>query len=105
MKYLGEIKELYQQDYGYPSITSLISDQPMEHKKEILDYLKKGEVLAAAAGRARDVISGEFIPTEWLTLTDGEYEWQTNLIFYVEKYNLKLPDEIVKHILSKKNKA
>ncbi len=104
MKYLGRIKELYQEDYGYPSIKTLISDRPMEHKKELVEYLKNGRIVTAIAGRARDVLTGEFIPTEWLTMTDGKYEWQTNIVYYVEKYNLKLPDDFIQHVLSQNKK-
>ena len=32
-------------------------------------------------------------------LGDNEYVWSDELIYYVEKYNAKLPNEFVNHIL------
>ena len=32
-------------------------------------------------------------------LGDTEYVWSDELIYYVEKYNAKLPNEFVNHIL------
>ena len=101
MKVLGMIKELYSGENDYPSIHTLISDEPIEHKSEIVEYLKNGKVEAAVVAKARDVLTGKHIPMEWLSMTDGEYAWETNLIYYVEKYNLLLPDEFVKHVLER----
>ena len=68
-------------------------------KESIIAYLRNGAIEAAAAGRARDVFTGERIPEEWVTLTDGIYEWDTSLIYHFDKYNIRLPDEFLRHIL------
>ena len=69
-------------------------------KDIIIAYLRNGAVEAAAAGRAKDVLTGERIPGEWVTLTDGIYEWDTSLIYHFDKYNIRLPDEFIRHILN-----
>jgi hypothetical protein len=30
-------------------------------------------------------------------MTDGEWFWYIGLIYYVEKYNVRLPDEYIEH--------
>ena len=74
-------------------------------KNEIIDYLTNGEIIAAAAGRAKDILTGERIQGEWLTYTDGVYHWDTALIYYVENYNLKLPDEFLDHAMPTRQTA
>ena len=64
-----------------------------------MDYLRSGRKIAAAAGSFKDALTGEVIPTEALVFTDGIYVWQSDLTYYVEKYNFTLPGRFVKHIL------
>jgi len=35
-------------------------------------------------------------------MNDGKYTWRSDVIYYFEKYNLKLPDEFVKEVLKLK---
>lgn len=65
-----------------------------------MDYLRGGMKIAAAAGSFKDAITGDTIPTEALVLTDGTYVWQSDLTYYVERYNFTLPGRFVKHILT-----
>ncbi len=80
----------------------LISDVPMPNKKQIIDYLKRGKAIAAAAGRARDMFTDEPIKGELLCLSDGEFEWRSDVIYYVDRYNLQLSEEFVKHVVNMK---
>ena len=50
-------------------------------------------------GRDEDVITHERLPGEAGLRTDGEYSWNANLYYYVEKYNLKLPEKFVDKVL------
>ena len=47
----------------------------------------------------RDIFTGDTISYENRVLGDNEYVWSDELIYYVEKYNAKLPNEFVNHIL------
>ncbi len=84
---LGEYKEIFSDD-SLPSIKEFISETPFEHKGEVLKYLKSKEPNAVAPGRATDVFTGEVIPTVFACYTDGKYAWRSDLIYYVERYNL-----------------
>ena len=35
-------------------------------------------------------------------MTDGEWCWSKDLIYYIKKYHIKLPDEFIKSIKEKK---
>lgn len=81
-------------------LKSLISDTPITGKDKIIRHLRNGKSIAAAAGRARDVFTGEPIKGELLCLSDGEFEWRSDVIYYVDKYNLQLSGEFVEHVLN-----
>jgi len=72
---------------------------PITRKAELIAYLKSGEVISAAAGRAKDLLTGKRIPEEWLTYTDGVYHWDTSVVYHVDKYDMALPDEFITHAL------
>jgi len=72
-------------------------------KESVVAYLKNGAI-EAAAGRAKDIITGERIPGEWLSYTDGTYRWDTSLIYHFDRYNIKLPDEFIQHAISQKSR-
>ena len=96
------IYDEYSRDHGYPSISEFISDARYENQDKIIDYLKhRGKVWASAAGMARDYIKNvsSHIPEE--LLDDGKYVWSNSLTYHVEKYNLRLPADVEKYILSK----
>ena len=104
---MGIICELIPADIrlpGYESIPLLvdnISDEPITHKDEIVSYLNGCECNFASSAISRDVFTGEAIGPGG-SRYDEEYEWGNCLAHYVDKYNLKLPDEFVSHILQKR---
>lgn len=97
---LGKYKEIYHND-SFPSVSDFISNEEMENKTVILDYLRKGKVTAASPARIVDVISGERIDVSLKMLEDDEYAWRSDLVYYFEKYNLKLSDDFIAHVMSK----
>ena len=99
MLILGEYREIYE-DTSLPSIHDYISSDEQKNKNKILDYLKKGQIKACAAGKAIDIFTGEVIPNELSYMTDGQYEWRSDLIHYVQKYNLILDKQFIKHVLN-----
>lgn len=83
----------------YPPLAELIG-KPMQHKAEIVRYLKRGQVRAAAPGIMRDFITGELTGRDMTMRTDGVYLWPSEAVYYVEKYDMALPEEFVGHILT-----
>ncbi len=97
MKFLNVYSE-YIKNSSIGSIKENISIEADENKSKILKHLKNGKTIAAIAGIPKDVFTGERINGKSVLLTDGIYEWSSDIIYYYEKYNLKLPTEFLKSI-------
>lgn len=93
MKYIN-YRELYPK-WDYPFMRDNLASSRYPH----LNYLLGGKVVLTQLSRNRDVFSGDLIDGEIAILTDGDYYWFNQLAYYVDKYNLKLPEAFVKHIL------
>ena len=92
---VGYFKEHHNGKYAPFESTS----EAIPCKAHVLQYMKRGKVIAAAPGRMRDVFTGEVIRGEMLVYSDGLYFWGTESIYYFEKYNLKLPGAFVEHAM------
>lgn len=111
MKYIGLYKELIESfdpefAQGYPSMADSFANAPYQNKDAIIRYLVNGgrnNVMTGA--KAIDVFTGQ--PTKYFDngREDGVYEWDVGLAHYVEKYNLRLPDDFIEHILHQQKKA
>lgn len=100
MKLIGMYKEAFGEEY--PKLMDITSKNPIAKKVAILEYLKKGEVIAVAGALGfKDILTDKMITEDVLMYSDGEYKWFTETIYYFEQYNLKLPDEFVQAVLSK----
>lgn len=62
--------------------------------------MKKCNVIAVSPSIKIDVIDRKTNVGHCL-MSDGEYKWTYDLIYYVEKYDMELPDEFIKHVLKK----
>lgn len=100
---IGEYKELYPgKDYGFPSIDGFISREPYPEKPAIISYLKSGgDDRAAGTGVNKDVFTGEVFGLEETLRDDGNFQWSDTLAYYVDRYNLRLPDEFVAKAVAK----
>ena len=101
MKLLGEVRE-FMKDDKYPPMAEMIN-RPMEGetKKTIVEYLKAGKELAVSPSLVRDIFDAEIRLPRLSLMSDGEYEWSSRVIYYVEKYDLELPKEFIEHVLEK----
>lgn len=93
-----------------PSITLYSFDDEKIHFKykfaskkyagqyEIINYMKSAVVYGARPEVLYDVFSNERIPYESLVMTDGYFKWSSELLYYVEKYNLVLPKEFIDRV-------
>lgn len=100
---IGKIKERHGDKY--PALSDCLLLSPIPDKDRVLQYLKRGEVIGAFAGLARDCLTGERIPGEYLMLSDGVYAWDTAVTYYFERYNLRLPEDFITRALSAKDPA
>ena len=100
MIYIGQYEELVP-GRGYPSMRDCFEAGEYTNKEKIIHYLRTGKIDMVSMARAIDVLTGELIPWEKLGMSDGKYMWWNTLAYYVEKYNLRLPEAFEKHILEK----
>ncbi len=99
MKYLGEYKEL-ENNSNFPMLEDNISDVPCTSKDVILLYLKNNDFIKGAMPSLKhDIFSNEIIPGDCLYYSDGTFSWDYETIYYFEKYNMKLPDDFINHVL------
>lgn len=98
MKNVVEFKEINGDEY--PSVCSLISTVEDTYKNEIVDYLRKGKHIAESPARLTDYITGQPIGIHLSMQSDGQYFWRSDIVYYYEKYNIKLNDDFVAHVLN-----
>lgn len=82
-----------------PSIRSVFQTAPYEGMDKIIEYLKSGKVGLIAIEKPRDAITGDLLGGSHAILSDGEYSWDSVLPYYVQKYNMRLPEEFENKVL------
>ena len=99
MIYIGETREL-DNDNRLPSIKELIN-RPIREKIKVIEYMKKCHVDAVAPAIVRDVLNPAIRIPNLFLMSDGTYGWRSDVIYYVEKYDMELPEDFVQHVLAK----
>lgn len=84
----------------YPSVKSAIGIKS-EYKDKILAYFKKYKQVVAITREMVDYISGKSLRKSVLGFTDGEYWWTSEEVYHFEKYDMKLNDDFISHVLAK----
>lgn len=77
------------------------SETAIPCKEKILGYMKKFDPCAFTTQPVYDRITGEKVVKADNEHSDGEYSWYESDIYHFEKYNLKLNDDFIQHVLSK----
>lgn len=80
-----------------------VSTKPYESKKVILEYLKRFPECAFTSEPVRDKYTNEIVYGADNARSDGEYTWYEDEIYHFEKYDLKLNDDFINHVLSQVN--
>lgn len=73
---------------------------PYPDMQQIVNYLKNSNIAGIAFKTYKDVFTGETIGPAKI-YSDDELLWNSSLPYYIQKYNLRLPEDIEKKILSK----
>ena len=90
-----------------PSMREFMSEHPWPNQDRLLEYLRSGHVLAITMGdnltdwfdpprKANPVINGQ-VEGGATPLGDGVWFWYAGLIYFVETYNVRLPEEFIQH--------
>ncbi|WP_430410996.1 hypothetical protein [Kordia sp.] len=111
MKYFGFIKEHENQRYA-KSISELISSNTQEnaHRKDVINYLKKGKLCVPLMGFVEDA-NDPYYDTDdyndddfigYLSIyTDGKWFWPQYIIAYIEKYpTINIDTKFLNHVLT-----
>lgn len=73
----------------------------LPQKAKILSYLKNHTSNAAyASSTIIDLVTKEDTQLPEVAYNDGEYLWSSTLVYHFEKYNLKLDDDFIQHVLN-----
>ena len=79
--------------------SNLLGTEPLSNKNQILLYLKSGyKISSLASVRECDICSETAGPRTYIT--DGFWVWPLWLCHYVEDHKIKLPDDLIKRIIS-----
>ncbi len=77
------------------------SSEAMPHKDDILKYMKSFDKTAFTSAPVVDAFTGEKFEEANDARSDGVYTWYESQIYHFEKYNLKLNDDFIQHVLSR----
>lgn len=84
----------------YPHPKYFVSEQPIPDARRVCEYLRGGHRIREQMGYAYCRLAGDTPDEEMGTadMTDGTWVWPEGLPIYVERYNVRLPDEFVEHM-------
>ena len=99
MKEISNVREFAGDETAKP-IKELIQDRAINDKDKILEYLKSFDPDCAAGMSLVDEVTGDIIETGVNGYEDDQYYWDTRHIYHFEKYNLKLDDDFIAHVLN-----
>ena len=85
---------------AYPdSMVKFFSKEEYKNQRTIINYLKNAEDVMYYPMYWHDVYTNEPIDIPACEMSDGEYRWPSVLVYYVEKYNLMLPEDFINHVM------
>jgi hypothetical protein len=93
-----------------PSMRELMAAEPGEHQVEVVEYLRSGYIVGVVMSadlpdwfdprcRANPIINGR-VEGGVTPMTDGVWLWPAGLIYFIEKYNVRVPQEFIDHAAS-----
>ncbi|MBL7817933.1 MAG: hypothetical protein JNL70_23190 [Saprospiraceae bacterium] len=97
----GFWQEFYTKHYQRPSLKEDIKFcQLLDKKDTIVSYMKNANILIRTRGSSTCPIDNTNIGTKEI-YSDGKWFWTSEAIYYVEKYNISIPQLFLEHIASK----
>ena len=106
MKSIGVYREMVP---DIPEITESIFPHiaPAEYpeKTAIVTYLRRSWPSVSVPQLLRDVFDKQFVIGSLGVSHDGEYSWRSDLAYYIDKYNLRPPEDFIAHVMEKMGKA
>lgn len=90
---------------GFPRMVDHLEKITYPYQQEIAEYLFNAEVLLWQVGYERDCFTQKWVPRSVGYAAENGYMWHTRLAWYVENYNLRLPETFEQYILSQIKKG
>lgn len=80
-------------------LRNVSSESPRPNEEEVARYLEGGTQILAVPGAVSDLLSDpEQIIGAPHVFTDGEWAWTADVVYYVRKYHIALPDEFLERM-------
>ncbi len=100
LKKVGFFSDLEFGDASEPELKDRLGSE-IDHKTNVVNYLKSGEALYVAASFSYDIMDPEQLICTKAVLSDGEWAWPADLGYYLEKYDVILPTDFIQSVKSK----
>jgi hypothetical protein len=99
LRYVGNFVELGYDDFpDAPSLMTARGKRFRPNKSALIAYLQAGVTLVFAPGFERDVLDERSDAGSSSIATDGTYAWPRTLAYYVERYDVGLPEHFEEHV-------
>lgn len=99
LRQAGFFRELEHGDPDGPWLRDAVAESPPQECERIADYLRAGNAFAVTGVAVDDILDPERTNIAVLmTMTDGQWEWPSDLLYYFEEYNVAIPDDFVRHM-------
>jgi hypothetical protein len=88
-------------EFGYENGQSLAAARGKlvaDHKAKLVAYMRGGKAIVVSPGLTRDVFDSTASAGSLTIATDGTFAWYRPLAYYVERYDVELPLEFVRHV-------
>lgn len=96
LRSIGFFREMSQGKETDPSIHDVIRKGDSSLVEKICDYLSNGTTAIICPGITRDIIDeASGVAGTGSSCTDGIWLWPDDLVYYVRKYNIALPDDFL----------
>jgi hypothetical protein len=95
---IGYFRELSYGRNSDPSIKDSIRAKGLEDEDKIAGYLAHGVPGCVSPGVTFDGLNPGPPIGSLSILTDGKYSWFSDLVYYLQRYHIELPEEFVNHI-------
>lgn len=97
--YWKEEKHYFENQNIRISLIELKNKKAEYPKEKVIDYLKNGHYISGHRGYTKDLFDESKKTAGGKSeITDGMWVWTQDVIYYIENYNIGLPDEFLIHM-------
>ena len=105
MELISDIK-FYDKKIDLQTLKNNCSNAENPYKVNILKYLKDSKNRSSCTtDKVYDYFSNRFVNIPIVAYHDDSFYWDDRDIYYFEKYNLKLTEEFVNHVLEQTERS